>query len=134
MQSRSMFVKSSKHYYKKLSCNKYVYSNEILEIKWRNVQSEPYHVNYLMIYKRLLSKVLDSWFYYERLIILLKCTVSNVPSSCFSIKLYRTVVNIETKLIGKKYNWIFLEEILKKIVNEWITGLHKLRARLRPCT
>ena len=33
-------------------------------------------------------KEFDSWFYYERLVILLLYKVSSVPDSCISIKLY----------------------------------------------
>ena len=48
------------------------------------------------------QELLDSRFYYERLVILLLYAVSSVPSSCVYIKLDRTVVNVEIELLGKK--------------------------------
>ena len=48
------------------------------------------------------QELLDFRFYYEKLVIRLLFTVSSVPSSYVSIKLYRTVVNIRIELQGKK--------------------------------
>ena len=48
------------------------------------------------------QELFDSQFYCGILVILLLHTVSSVPRSCMSIKLYRAVVNIEMGLLGKK--------------------------------
>ena len=49
------------------------------------------------------NELLDSQFHYKRLAILLLYTVSNVPSSYISIKLYfQTAICIKIELLGKK--------------------------------
>ena len=48
-------------------------------------------------------ELLDSQFYYKRLVILLLYKVSNVPSSYISIKLYfQTAICIKIEPLGKK--------------------------------
>ena len=66
-----------------------------------NIQSEPYQLDYK--HKILpLNWLLDSSFYFERLVIMLLYTMQSVRRSCISIKLYQTDVNIEIGLLGKK--------------------------------
>lgn len=69
-------------------------------ITWKIFQSKP---------NESCKELLDSWFYFGMLIILLLYTVSSVPTSCISIKPYWTVTNIET-------------ELLKGFLDKWITS------------
>ena len=72
----------------------------ISEIIWRLFQSGPYHMDKHT--SESCQELLDSRFYYERMVILLLYIVPRACSSFISIKLYRTVVNIEIELLGKK--------------------------------
>ena len=69
---------------------------KILHIHYSIFQSKRYYMDKYM--SKPCQELLDSRFYCERLVILLLYTVSSVPSSCISIKLYLTIVNIKTKL------------------------------------
>lgn len=72
--------------------------NEHFRNYLENIPSESWH------------ELLNSQFYYERLVILYKVQI--LLGSCTSIKLSWNVENIEINLWGRDHNWIFLEQNL----------------------
>ena len=86
-------------------------SMNISEIIWEIFQSEPYHMD--KDTRESYQELRDSQFYYGRLVILLLYSLLSVTSSCISITLYRTVINLKLNFRGRNARFFISNSIFE---------------------